>query len=67
MKKQEGMPLQARMLTVQQAATYLACSIFAVRMLGWSRAVPSVKIGRRVLFDRADLDRYVDLAKAGAR
>ena len=67
MKKQEVTPVQARLLTVKQAAQYLACSVFAVRDLGWSRRVPSLKIGRRVLFDRTDLDRYVDLAKAGAR
>ena len=67
MKRQDVTPVQARMLTVQQAATYLACSVFAIRSLGWSREIPSLKIGRRVLFDRTDLDRYVDLAKAGAR
>lgn len=65
MKKQEAAPAQARMLNVQQAATYLACSVFAIRTLGWSQTIPSLKIGRRVLFDRNDLDRYIDLAKAG--
>lgn len=58
---------EPRLLTVKQAAVYLACSVFAVRSLGWGGQVPSLKIGRRVLFDRRDLDRYVDLSKAGAR
>jgi excisionase family DNA binding protein len=66
-KKQEATPIQARLLTVKQAAAYLACSVFAVRELGWSRRVPSLKIGRRVLFDRTDLDTYITVAKAGAR
>ena len=57
---------QPRLLTVPQAALYLACTVAAVRQLQWSRAVPFLKIGKRILFDRADLDRYVDLAKESA-
>jgi excisionase family DNA binding protein len=55
-----------RLLTVQQAAAYLSTSVHAVRQLQWGREIPSLKIGKRLLFDKKDLDRYVDLAKAGA-
>jgi excisionase family DNA binding protein len=55
-----------RLLNVQEASLYLAFTVAAVRQLQWSRAVPFLKIGKRVLFDRSDLDRYVDLAKEGA-
>jgi hypothetical protein len=58
---------QPRLLNVQQSAIYLACTVAAVRQLQWSRAVPFLRIGKRILFDRVDLDRYVDLAKEGAR
>lgn len=54
---------QPRLLTVPQAASYLACTIPAVRQLQWSRSVPFLKIGKRIVFDRADLDRYVDAQK----
>ena len=56
---------QPRLLTVPQAAFYLACTIPAVRQLQWSRSVPFLKIGKRIVFDRADLDRYVDAQKLG--
>jgi excisionase family DNA binding protein len=55
-----------RLLTVKQAAQYLSTSAWAMRTLGWSGTIPPVRIGRRVLFDVRDLDRYVDAAK-GAR
>jgi excisionase family DNA binding protein len=56
--------VQPRLLTVKQSAEYLACSTHAIRQLQWSRAIPSLKIGKLIQFDRADLDRYVDAQKA---
>jgi excisionase family DNA binding protein len=52
-----------RLLTVPQAASYLSASVWAVRSLAWSREVPSVRVGRRVLSDLRDLDRYIERAK----
>jgi len=52
-----------RLLTVPQAASYLSASVWAVRSLAWSKEVPCVRIGRRVLFDLRDLDRYIERAK----
>jgi excisionase family DNA binding protein len=56
--------ISPRLLNVRQAAAYLACSVHAIRQLQWSRAIPSLKIGKLIQFDRVDLDRYVDQAKA---
>jgi excisionase family DNA binding protein len=53
-----------RLLNVREAAAYLACSVHAVRQLQWNRAIPSIKIGKLIQFDRADLDAYVDRLKA---
>ena len=39
------------------AASYLFSSVWAVRSLAWSKELPNVRIGRRVLFDLRDLDR----------
>jgi excisionase family DNA binding protein len=55
---------QPRLLNVKEAASYLATSVHAIRQLQWSRAIPSLKIGKLIQFDRADLDRYVDQAKS---
>jgi excisionase family DNA binding protein len=64
MKKQlAASQVQPRLLNVRQAAEYLACNVHAIRQLQWSRAIPSLKIGKLVQFDRADLDRYVDAQK----
>jgi excisionase family DNA binding protein len=55
-----------RLLKVKDAATYLSASIWAVRKLHWERKVRGIFIGRRLLFDRADLDRYVDELRRSA-
>jgi excisionase family DNA binding protein len=57
--------VQPRLLTIRAAAAYLSASVWAIRTLAWSQAVPYVKIGNRILFDRADLDAYVERAKFG--
>ena len=55
---------EPRLLTIKQASTYLACTVWAVRSLVWGRHVPHVVIGRRILFDKADLDHFVDTQKS---
>ena len=52
-----------RLLTVKAAAAYLSCSLWAVRSLAWEQRVPYLTIGRRMLFDRADLDTFIESAK----
>lgn len=49
-----------RLLTVPQAAQYLSCSPWAIRKLQWEGTVRGIKIGNRLLFDKAALDAYVD-------
>jgi excisionase family DNA binding protein len=61
-----GGVLTPRLLGVKATAAYLGASIWAVRTLAWSRAVPSLKIGNRVLFDRTDLDAYIEQQKVPA-
>lgn len=52
-----------RLLNVHQAAQYLSTSVHAIRQLGWGREIPSLKIGKRVLFDIRDLDKFVERQK----
>lgn len=55
-----------RLLNVHAAAAYLGTTVWFIRNLGWSDAIPVIKLGSRWLFDKADLDAYVDRVKAQA-
>ncbi len=53
----------SRLLTVKETCKYLRISPPTLyRMIDRNELVP-VKIGKRTLFDRSDLDRYIDAAK----
>ncbi len=52
-----------RMLNAADAARYLGVGTFALRGLHWESKLRGVFIGRRLLFDRNDLDKYVDALK----
>lgn len=54
---------KARLLSQADAATYLGISYWTLRDLVFRRELPYVKIGRRVLVDRLDLDAYLDRSK----
>jgi excisionase family DNA binding protein len=57
-----------RLLNIKQAAQYLGVAVWQLRHLEWGGELPSVRnLGKRILFDRVDLDRLVDQRKAGAR
>jgi len=56
-----------RLLTVQQAAAYLSVTVWYVRdQFIRGKRVPHVKLGRRHLFDRKDLDAFVESVKKEA-
>ncbi len=53
----------SRLLTVKETCSYLRISPPTLyRMIDRRELVP-VKIGKRTLFDRKDLDKYIDAAK----
>lgn len=56
-------PLQPRLIGIRAASAYLSCTIWAVRNLVWSRQVASLKIGNKILFDRKDLDAFIESQK----
>jgi len=55
---------EPRLLTVKNAAAYLSATVWFVRNLAWSKAVPYITLGQRMLFDKADLDAYIERKKA---
>jgi excisionase family DNA binding protein len=52
--------LQARLLTAEQAATYIGRTPGAMRQLIYRREIPVVRIGRNVRIDMRDLDKMID-------
>ena len=55
--------VEPRLLSQQETAHYLGISYWTVRDLVFRREIPFVKIGRRVLVDRLDLNAYLDRSK----
>ncbi|WP_321471030.1 helix-turn-helix domain-containing protein [uncultured Paludibaculum sp.] len=56
--------LQPRLLTVKQAAAYLARTEKATYQLIAIGSLPSVRSDARVMLDRQDLDRWIEGNKA---
>lgn len=48
-----------RALTIPAAARYISSSVKFVRTLIWSRQIKYVKVGRRFVIAREELDRWV--------
>jgi excisionase family DNA binding protein len=65
--KIEPTPITPRLLCVKSAAAYLSATVWAMRKLAWNQELPFVKIGGRLLFDRTDLDQYINQQKTAAR
>jgi Helix-turn-helix domain len=49
-----------RLLTIPQAAVCCSCTVWAVRQLCWSKELRSLRIGKRIVIDRADIDALID-------
>ena len=58
---------QRRRLSVQEAAPILGVSVFMVRALIRRRAVPYYRVGRRIVLDAEDLERYLRRHRVEAR
>jgi excisionase family DNA binding protein len=55
-----------RLLRVEEAAKYLSTTPWFIRSLVWAKSIPHVRLGKRILFDRADLDKFIDDQKKAA-
>jgi excisionase family DNA binding protein len=56
-------PESRRGLTVQEAAKYLSTTVPAIRQLIYRRELAFVKIGKRHIIDRQDLDKWIEKRK----
>ncbi len=57
---------QQRLLTVNEAGHYISLGPWRIRTLIWSRQLPCVRLGRRVLVDLKDLDALIERCKQTA-
>ncbi len=58
---------EKRLISVEDAARYLGVQKSTIYSWAWRRKIPSVKMGRRLLFDREDLDRMIEAGKRRER
>jgi excisionase family DNA binding protein len=68
--KSENYPhdeVEHRLMTVQDAARYLAVSVSTLYGWVYQRRIPFVKVGRALRFDMADINRFVELNKTQSR
>jgi len=52
-----------RLLSQQEAAVYLGISYWTLRELNFRGDIPYLRIGRRILVDRRDVDTYLERGK----
>ena len=55
--------IEPRMLSVKDAARYLGATPWFIRSAIWAGELPSCRLGKRILLDRSDLDKFIDLQK----
>jgi excisionase family DNA binding protein len=55
--------LPPRGFRVKEAAAYLGTTVSFVRHAIWDRELPAMKLGKRLIIAREDLDRFLDRLK----
>jgi excisionase family DNA binding protein len=56
-------PPDHRYFRIAEAADYLGGTVWFMYTLTWKKAIPFTKIGKRIVFDRVDLDAYMQNMK----
>ena len=54
---------EPRLLDIKAAARYLSSTVWKMRTLVWEKKLPHVRLGKRSLFDKFDLDKFVNSLK----
>jgi excisionase family DNA binding protein len=63
----KGMAVREGLLTIREAAQYLAVSVSTLYGWVWQRRVPFIKIGRALRFDSRDLAAFIEANKHAPR
>ncbi len=59
----DSSPVRRRLFSVQEAGDYLSLSPWTIREMVWRGELPEVRMGRRLLIDKQDLDALIDRTK----
>lgn len=59
-RQRRGRTLNPRLLSIRDAAAYMACSEWVMRSLIDKGELPHLKVGKKLRVDRGDLDRFID-------
>ena len=51
------------MFSVKDAAVYLGTTVWQIRTLVWSKRLAALRLGHRQVFDRIELDAFVERLK----
>lgn len=54
-----------RLLNIQEAAKYLSAHVHFIRTKIRSRELPHLRLGKRFVIDKRDLDKFVEREKIG--
>lgn len=65
-KRNAEVAANVRLLNIKETATYLGATIWQVRTLVWKKELRALRMGHRQVFDRADLDEFVERLKRAA-
>ncbi len=65
-RQSESPQLEPRLLRIPEAAHYLSATPWFIRSKLWAGEIPFLRLGKRFLIDRADLDSFIDRQKTGA-
>lgn len=60
------MTTEKRLLTINEASTESGLLVSFLRKLIFERSIPFIKIGKRVYFDRNDLNAWIDAHRVAA-
>jgi excisionase family DNA binding protein len=55
-----------RLFPIPRAAEYLSTTTWAIRRLVWGKKLPHIRLGKRILIDKVDLDAFVQAMKKEA-
>lgn len=65
-KPQPARDPDQRYMLIKEAADYLRATEWFIYTLTWKKCIPFTKNGKRLVFDRVDLDAYMQNAKGRA-
>jgi len=56
-----------RLYDLKAAAEYLSSTVWFLRQQIWNRRISFLKLGNKYVFDRSDLDAFIERQKVAAR